>query len=40
MYWVLIERSSWGLLDAVKAIEIVKELMEISPNKVYDIIQN
>jgi len=32
----LIERSSKGLLGAVKAMGIVKELMEIWPNEVCD----
>jgi len=36
MYLVLIERSSQGLLDTIKTIDIIKELIEIGPNEVYD----
>jgi len=37
MLWALFERYSSELLSTVETIEINKELIEIGPNKVYDI---
>jgi len=36
MYLIFIERSSLGLSDTIKIIEIIKELMEIGLNEVCD----
>jgi len=36
MYLVLIKRSSQGLFGTAKTVEIIKELMEINLNEVYD----
>jgi len=37
-YYVLIERSFQGLLDAIKIIEIIEKLIEINPNQVCGIL--